>query len=238
MRSLLLVTEKEQRLPEANEHNEQEYPVDSQGAVTSEQSRRLVQLQIQGTTFQEHVPAVCRRRNNCKGHHNSVFRKDLDLGVLQPLGLHENVQDIEDRYQDKQLSGDKDYILSHAISIDNTCQQVDILAAIQQFARRIIRELVQEHHREDVLQACNKASEQCVDLRNQQDSTSKLGGLSVHEVTAGHVVVHHSCTSIIVWRFCTAPQKFTKLLKLLCARTQDIIIVTHLHNFVNISLAI
>ena len=48
----------------------------------------------------------------------------------------------------------------------------------------------------------------------------------------------HIDTSIFVWRFCTAPQKFTKLLKLLCARTQDIIIVTHLHNFVNISLAI
>ena len=219
MRRLLLVTEREQQLPKANEHNEQEYPVDSQGAVTSEQSRRLVQLQIQGATLQEQVPAVCRRGNNCKGHHNSVFGKDLDLGVLQPLGLHENVQDIEDRYQDKQLSRDKDYVLSHAISIDHTGQQVDILAAIQQLTRRIVRELVHEHHREDVLQAYDKASEQCVDLRKQQDRTSKLGGLSVHEVTVGHVVVHHSCTSIIVWRVCTDPPEVKKASKVLCAET-------------------
>ena len=219
MRRLLLVTEREQQLPKANEHNEQESPVDSQGAVTSEQSRRLVQLQIQGATLQEQVPAVCRRGNNCKGHHNSVFGKDLDLGVLQPLGLHENVQDIEDRYQDKQLSGDKDYILSHAISIDHTGQQVDILAAIQQLTRRIVRELVHEHHREDVLQAYDKASEQCVDLRKQQDRTSKLGGLSVHEITVGHVVVHHSCTSIIVWRVCTDPPEVKKASKVLCAET-------------------
>ena len=54
----------------------------------------------------------------------------------------------------------------------------------------------------------------------------------IHGVTCGLINVRHIDTSIFVWRFCTALQKFTKLLKLLCARTQDIIIVTYLHNFV------
>lgn len=229
-----------------NKYCNKNQPVDNQNCKTSEHVRTHADVSsaklIQQTVVnKKHLPTVVCCSNYSRAPIKSILFENITL-----LGSLLSVQFLvhEIKNQHRRPKDDTDDIVQSFTSprqrVVKSSENIDELITCNGDTSCRKCKLIQDQHRNDVFQADNKSRYQgtllcnlhIVARKNTSHSTLHLVVDLIHGVTCGFINVRHIDTSIFVWRFCTALQKFTKLLKLLCARTQDIIIVTYLHNFV------